>query len=58
MDAVHLRDRPGDLAWVGPAPHEQLVRKDRALADAGALERDQALLGVARLGDRVGVGGA
>ncbi len=43
---------------VGAALDQDLVREQRALADAGVLERHQAVLGVARAGDRVGVGRA
>jgi hypothetical protein len=43
---------------VGAALDQDLVREQRSLADPRVLERDQALLRIARLGDGVGVAGA
>ena len=58
VDAVDLAQVGRHPFGVGVALDQDLVRQQRALADAGVLERDEAVLGVARLRDRVGVGGA
>jgi hypothetical protein len=55
VDAVDRGDRGSDALRIGGTLDEDLVRQQRALADARLLERDQGRLGVARLRDRVGV---
>src|SRR4029450_4193459 len=55
VDAVDALDLLRDPLWLGLAVNEDLVWKESAFADPGVLERDEALLGVARLGKGVGV---
>ena len=54
-DPAHLRERVRDGFGRGGAAHEHLVRHQRAGADAGTLDREQPLLGLALLGDVVDV---
>src|SRR5215217_6538552 len=58
VDSLYPAQLACDPGRVGAALDQDLVRKQCTLADAGPLERDEAGLRVAGLGDRVGVGAA
>jgi hypothetical protein len=55
VDALGPAQLLRDLLGARVAFDQDLVRQQRALADAGVLESDQAFLGVTLLGERVGV---